>query len=82
MGSAIAANLMQAGYPVVGFDILARRRQDHRRAGGQVAKDARDLGTRADIVVCSLPSADALQEVARSPRPPRSSSKPARCRSP
>ena len=75
MGSAIAANLMQAGYRVVGYDILARRRQDHRRAGGQVAKDARDLGTRVDIVVCSLPSSDALRQaagaLAKSRRPPQ-----------
>src|SRR6266550_1794686 len=75
MGSAIAANLMQAGHRVVGYDILARRRQDHRRAGGQVAKDARDLGTRVDIVVCSLPSSDALRQaavaLAKSPRPPQ-----------
>src|SRR5258706_569944 len=75
MGSAIAANLVRAGYRVVGYDILARRRQDHRRAGGQAAKDVRDLGTRVDIVVCSLPSTDALRQtavaLARSPRPPR-----------
>jgi len=75
MGSAIASNLMRAGYRVVGYDTLARRRQDHRRAGGQVAKDARDLGTHVDIVVCSLPSSDALRQVAvalaRSPRPPQ-----------
>ena len=75
MGSAMAANLMRAGYPVIGYDVLARRRQDHRRAGGHVARNCRDAGRRADILVCSLPSSEALletaEELARSPRRPQ-----------
>lgn len=75
MGSAMAANLIRAGYAVVGYDVLARRRQAHRRAGGEVARSARDVGTRVRIVICSLPSSEALlqtaEELARSSPPPQ-----------
>jgi L-threonate 2-dehydrogenase len=64
MGSAMAANLIRAGYPVVGYDTLEKRRRQHRRAGGTVASDCRDVGTGAGIVICSLPSSEALLETA------------------
>ena len=60
MGSAMSANLLQAGFPVVGFDILPGCRARHRRAGGMVARDVRELARAADIIITSLPSADAL----------------------
>ena len=73
MGSAMSANLIRAGYQVIGYDVLAKRRQDHRQAGGKVARNCRDVGRRADIVVCSLPSSEALlqttAELAESGRP-------------
>jgi 3-hydroxyisobutyrate dehydrogenase-like beta-hydroxyacid dehydrogenase len=34
MGSAMALNLMKAGYRVIGYDVIAARRGDHVRAGG------------------------------------------------
>ena len=72
MGSAMAGNLMRAGFRVVGYDVLARRRQDHRRAGGTIAASPSSVGQQADIIVCSLPSSDALlqvsAEIAASPR--------------
>jgi len=64
MGSAMAANLMRGGYPVIGYDLLAARRRRHVRAGGRIAKSAREVGQAADIVICSLPSAAALFAVA------------------
>jgi 3-hydroxyisobutyrate dehydrogenase-like beta-hydroxyacid dehydrogenase len=75
MGSAMAANLMRAGYRVVGYDVLARRRQHHRRGGGEVARTCAEVGTRAAIVVCSLPSSEALlttaDQLANSTRRPQ-----------
>jgi putative dehydrogenase len=75
MGSAMAASLMRAGYRVVGYDVLASRRRDHRRNGGQVVPGCRAVGRRAEIVVSSLPSPQALLQTAASlagaPRPPR-----------
>jgi putative dehydrogenase len=60
MGSAMAANLMRAGYSVVGYDIVAKRRGEHRRAGGRVVRRCADVGRWADVVICSLPSAESL----------------------
>jgi putative dehydrogenase len=75
MGSAMAANLMRAGYRVVGYDVVAKRRSEHRRAGGQVARRGAEVGRQADVVICSLPSADALiqtaAELAGAARPPQ-----------
>jgi len=75
MGSAMSASLMAAGFRVVGYDVLERRRRDHRRAGGQVARSGREVGTGADIVICSLPAPKALlaaaQDLAAASRPPR-----------
>src|SRR5688572_29045056 len=64
MGSAMAANLIRAGRTVIGYDVLARRRQQHTRAGGIVARSAREVGSRAGIVLTSLPSSSALLDVA------------------
>src|SRR5467141_2326246 len=73
MGSAMSANLIRAGYQVIGYDVLASRRRDHRQAGGTVARSCREVGRRASIVVCSLPSSEALlqtsAELAESARP-------------
>jgi putative dehydrogenase len=64
MGSAMAGNLMRAGHRVIGYDVLPRRRQDHRRAGGEAVASCRDVARRAGIVVCSLPSSEALLQTA------------------
>jgi 3-hydroxyisobutyrate dehydrogenase-like beta-hydroxyacid dehydrogenase len=64
MGSAMSANLMRAGYGVVGYDVLESRRRSHRQAGGEVARNCRDVGRRAGIVICSLPSSEALRQTA------------------
>ena len=64
MGSAMAANLMRAGYAVLGYDVAAAGRDAHRAAGGRVARSCRELGAVADVIVCSLPSSDALLDTA------------------
>ena len=72
MGSAMASSLLRAGYKVIGYDLLPARLRQHRRAGGQAASTCADVAD-ADIVITSLPSADALMEVAlafsQSPKP-------------
>lgn len=60
----MASSLMRAGYSVVGYDVLAARLQQHRRAGGQVASGCAEVAARADIVITSLPSSSALLEAA------------------
>lgn len=75
MGSAMAAGLIRAGYPVIGYDVSAARGRVHRRAGGTVARSGGEAGARAGLVVTSLPSAEALGETAAAlaalGRPPR-----------
>ena len=64
MGSAMSANLLRAGFRVFGYDVAPRARAAHARAGGAAAKSPRDVVRRAQILVTSLPSADALSRVA------------------
>jgi putative dehydrogenase len=64
MGSAMSASLLRAGFTVIGYDILEARRREHRRAGGTAARSCRDLARRADVIVTSLPSSDALLDAA------------------
>jgi L-threonate 2-dehydrogenase len=63
MGSAMSANLVRAGFSVRGYDVLARRRAELKKAGGSPARSVRDLARQAPIVITSLPSAAALLEV-------------------
>ena len=64
MGSAMSFNLQQAGFKVLGYDVVPQRRAEHQKAGGGVARNCRDVAKRCDIVVTSLPSSDALLETA------------------
>jgi 3-hydroxyisobutyrate dehydrogenase-like beta-hydroxyacid dehydrogenase len=63
MGSAMSANLVKAGYRVTGYDVIAARIREHVRAGGFAARSVGEVARRADIIVCSLPSAGALHAV-------------------
>jgi putative dehydrogenase len=62
MGSAMAGNLMKAGFEVHGFDPTPKARQHFKAAGGHVSSDPADLVRSAQVVICSLPSAAALLE--------------------
>jgi len=64
MGSAMSTNLVGAGFSVRGYDVLARRRTDLSRAGGRAARTVRDLARATSVVITSLPSSEALLEVA------------------
>lgn len=64
MGSAMSVNLMKAGFRVLGYDVLPRQRAAHRKSGGSVARNCRDIGRRCAVVVTSLPSSQALLETA------------------
>jgi len=63
MGSAMSANLVKAGFDVLGFDPVPARCRELKRAGGVAAKSGRDVAARSHIVITSLPSADALASV-------------------
>ncbi|HEX9584504.1 MAG TPA: NAD(P)-dependent oxidoreductase [Gammaproteobacteria bacterium] len=65
MGSAISASLIDEGYPVYGFDIDPGRNEALTRRGGTALASAREVATRAAIVVTSLPDVAALQDVCK-----------------
>ena len=64
MGSALTARLLAAGWDVAGCDIDPARVAAHRARGGTVAGSPAGAAAHADVAVTSLPSADALAEVA------------------
>ena len=62
MGSAIANNLVQAGYRVVGYDVDKQRCAAAQGAGVVVANSAARAARGSEIVLTSLPSEAALDE--------------------
>ena len=63
MGSAMAANLLKAGYAVVGYDVAPQQLDGLIRQGGSGAGSCREVAEQADVVITSLPSSEALQQV-------------------
>jgi 3-hydroxyisobutyrate dehydrogenase-like beta-hydroxyacid dehydrogenase len=63
MGSAIAGNVIAAGFAVQGYDVLRRRRDALSKAGGRATRSATEAGSTL-LVITSLPSAQALHDVA------------------
>ncbi len=53
MGSAMSANLVKAGFDVLGFDPVSARRRELKRAGGHAAKSGRDVAGRSPIIITS-----------------------------
>jgi 3-hydroxyisobutyrate dehydrogenase/glyoxylate/succinic semialdehyde reductase len=65
MGSAIARNLVERGWKVIGFDIDVARRDELALAGVAIAEDVKQIAHDAPIIMTSLPSAAAAEDVAR-----------------
>src|SRR5436309_14636413 len=65
MGSAIARNLVERGWKVIGADIDAPRRAEMAQAGVVIAEDVKQVARDAEIIMTSLPSAAAAADVAR-----------------
>ncbi len=66
MGGAIARNLVDRGWHVIGADTDAARRAELALAGVTIADNAAQAARDAPIVTTSLPSAAAVEDVARS----------------
>src|ERR1700716_2326046 len=75
MGSAIARNLVERGWTVIGFDIDAARRAELALAHVSIAESIAQVVHDAEIIMPSLPSpapADAVaRAIAASGQPPR-----------
>ncbi|MEE8140024.1 MAG: NAD(P)-binding domain-containing protein, partial [Alphaproteobacteria bacterium] len=65
LGFAIAQNLLEAGHRVVGY----RRTMMEKfiAAGGEAGASPRDVAEKADVVLTSIPSREALHEVFSGP---------------
>jgi putative dehydrogenase len=66
MGSAIAPNLVERGWRVIGSDIDATRRAEMAKAGVAIAESAAQVAREAPIIMTSLPTPKAVMEVAQS----------------
>jgi 3-hydroxyisobutyrate dehydrogenase-like beta-hydroxyacid dehydrogenase len=65
MGSAIAPNLVERGWRVIGYDIDAARRAELAKAGVTIAADVGEVARDAPIVMTSLPTPAAVMNVAQ-----------------
>lgn len=63
MGSAMSPNLLKAGFPVMGYDILPQLVQVLVDKGGIGAASCREVADHSDVIITSLPSVQALQDV-------------------
>jgi 3-hydroxyisobutyrate dehydrogenase len=67
MGGAMAANLLSAGFQVVGCDPSATACRHVEEAGGEIATTPADVAARTDVIILSLPSAAVLDAVVTGP---------------
>jgi putative dehydrogenase len=65
MGGAIARNLVDRGWQVIGFDIDAARRAELARANVTIASDVDQVARDAPVIMTSLPSPAAVEDVAQ-----------------
>ena len=63
MGTAMMRNLVTDGFEVVGYDIAEQAMARLAKAGGITAASPRDVAEKADIVITSVPSVDAFEQV-------------------
>jgi L-threonate 2-dehydrogenase len=66
MGSAMARELLKAGYIVAGLDVVPAANAKLKQMGGVVAKSATELANMSDAVIVSLSTSHALQETTKS----------------
>ena len=63
MGSAMAGNLLKAGFKVIGYDILPERIKELQNREGTGAASCLEVARQAGVVITSLPSDEALKAV-------------------
>jgi putative dehydrogenase len=63
MGTAMMRNLARDGFEVVGYDIAETAMARLTGAGGIAAASPRDVAEKAEVLITSLPSVDAFEQV-------------------
>ena len=64
MGSRMARNLLNAGYPLIGYDSVSEKRDALVTAGALAANNAADVAKQSDVVLTSLRSSDVFVDIA------------------
>ena len=63
MGGPMAANLLRAGYPVVGYDVVPAAVEKFAGAGGRAAESVAAVTAESDVVITMLPDSPFVEEV-------------------
>lgn len=63
LGKAIAGRLLEAGVPVVGFDVSEPAREGARAMGVDVVEDHHSVAAACDVIFLSLPTSEIRQEL-------------------
>ena len=63
MGSRMVANLLSAGFAVIGYDIDPDRVTVFIEAGGKPVDDPISMASQADVIILSLPNSDVVNTV-------------------
>ena len=63
MGTAMMRNLVRDGFEVVGYDVSEGAMARLAEAGGVAAASPRDVAEKVEILITSLPSVDAFDQV-------------------
>ena len=66
MGLAMAQNLLRSGFEVCGYDIDPSRRKLLKKAKATAGQSVQEVAEKADVLISSLPSTEALLSVAHS----------------
>src|SRR5258705_6807041 len=67
LGSALAENLLKAGFAVRGYDTAPERMREHAERGGHVAASPADAALGASAVMTCLMTADIVREALLGP---------------
>ncbi|RJX29897.1 MAG: NAD(P)-dependent oxidoreductase [Desulfarculus sp.] len=68
MGSALARNLLEAGFSVAGFRRRSERLAELKAMGGRPVDSAAELARVSDVVISVLPSVESAQEAILGPK--------------
>ena len=63
MGEPMAANLVKAGFDVIGFDLIEEAKKKAERNGIQIAKDAVSASESVDALISMLPASEHVESL-------------------
>lgn len=65
MGSAMAKNLLSAGYPVLGYDIDPNKMENIQKEGGNAVPAPDQIPAQVDVILMSLPNSYVVNDVVK-----------------